>query len=174
MVCTILACKKESDLEERETYPGYFEGMEETHEVLASCSSVHVYVKLSDTSVVFFGLNDSQLDIGLEGSTFFVADLVDWNAVQYYEWTPHLDSLAPNFCDDIAYVNTSKVNQWNLTSGTIIVAVSKVVEEREFMESFDVSIQLSDALFDRTMNGLINISIENIIVRDAHVGWLPG
>lgn len=165
------ACDKEED---KTTYPGVFAELESTHELFASCAEAQVYAKLSDTSAILFNLRDGELGIGYGGDELTVADLTGWNGVDYYEWSTHPDSLTPNFCDDIAYENQSTIRKWELTSGTITAAVSKLEADREFMEVYKISIRLESGVFDRSESDLPNITIGDLIIRDAHVGWLPG
>ena len=169
LATVVLSCKKKA-----ENYPGFFDGVEATHEAMASCGTAQVYVKLNDNSVVFFGLKDEKLEINQEGTIVSLDDLIDWSGVYYYEWTNHPDSLAPQFCDDLAYINSSAIRKWSITNGEIRAAVSKIAVDREFMETYKISIQLKNAIFDRSESGEDAIIIDNMIIRDALVGWLPG
>ena len=167
----LLSCDKDS----ASAYPDCFVDLESTHTVISSYGSSATYVELTDSSALFFGLNDEELEIGTSCKTLNPSDLINWNTVRYYEWGLHPDSVPPDFSSDVWTSNTSSFRTWDLSSGTISAIVSKPACYRTEAENFLISIQLLNGVFDRSASGLDEVIIDELILKDVSTGGFgPG
>ena len=158
----LASCKKNKTPE----YPDCFAQLDATHTSQISFGAGQV-VYLSDTSGMVFYMDDENLNIGTACANLSANDLNANSYIQYVEWQLHPDSIPPDLASDVIYPNTSSSRWWSVTSGNIRCSVSKDADAREKHELYLVSFELTNAIFDRSQDGLPNVSIPNLVVKNA-------
>lgn len=158
----LVSCKKNKT----PAYPDCFVELNATHSSQISFGGGQV-VSLSDTTALVFYLDDESLNIGTACTSFSASDLNAESYFQFVEWNLHPDSIPPDLTSDVLYPNTSSFQWWPLTSGNIRGSVSKAADDREKHEWYLVSMELTNGTFDRSQNGLPDVNINNLVVKDA-------
>ena len=158
----LVSCKKN----QTPAYPDCFAQLQATHTSQTAFGGGEV-VSLSDTTALIFYLNDATIGIGTAFENVSVSDLGSHSFIEFVEWKLHPDSIPPDLAGDVLYPNISSFQWWPLSSGDIRSAVSKVAADRDQSEWYNISIELTNAIFDRSQDGLPNVSIPNIVIKDG-------
>ncbi|GAB5416878.1 MAG: hypothetical protein Crog4KO_17450 [Crocinitomicaceae bacterium] len=170
LIVVLVSCKQDKVPE----YPHCFANLTATHQAYSDFGGTSLYVSITDTSTIVFNLDDRRLGIGATCMEIEPSDFDSWSSVTYMEWSLHPDSIPPDFSNDVWQSNTSTVKSWSISEGSITAIVSDLPENREINKPFNMSFQLRGGVFNRSQNGLSNIEIDNIVVRDATVmDWGP-
>lgn len=162
IACAFVSCKKSSSA----VYPDCLDGVSATHNGQNTYWNA-VYVPLSDTSCLIFGLNEIELDLEPACSSIPMSALNGSSSVVYGEWSLYPDSIPPDPTSDVLYPNTSALRQWELTSGNITATTSIDMDDYVSGEFFQISISLENAIFDRSVSGLSNVTFNQVVVKDV-------
>lgn len=162
LVIAMASCTKDKS----PRYPDCFAEMEETHSAYISFGGGQV-ISLSDTSALTFYIDHEGLNLNEGCKAILASDLNEFSSVKYHEWKLYPDSVPPDFSSDLIFPNTSSSRFWNITSGTITSSVSP--PDKDLPHDWrQISLQLTNAQFDRSQDGLPTVTINNLVVKDAN------
>jgi len=115
------------------------------------CGTMLVAVNLDDHKLVEIMLNEDALSLKTKCLTFRLEDDTNNIKLKYFTYANHPDSIYFNYCNDVAFPDSSfgtKVT-WKAVSGIITVVVSKEKKDRIECEGYRTAIELDNVRFLR-------------------------